>query len=161
MRRSLVALLGSSLAIACAIASAQQLPKSGTISIHTGWRVTGEAIEVADKRMQGHGSVAGISFNDNGSGPLHAGPAICFYTFFATDGGVKNKGFCTFGDADGDRIFTDWQGANASEGTAGVNTIVGGTGKYAGIQGSGTWKSKDVGSNGQHLTTQRFDYRLP
>lgn len=161
MGKNFTVLLALSSAFACAGVNAQQLPKSGTISIHTGWKVTGEAIEVADKSMQGHGSAVGTSFNDNGSGPLHAGPATCFYTFFATDGGVKNKGFCTFGDQDGDRIFTDWYGANASEGTAGVNTIVGGTGKYAGIQGSGMWKSKDVGPNGQHLTTQRFDYRLP
>lgn len=145
----------------CTASGAQQLAKSGSISIHTGWKVTGEALEVADKRMQGHGSAVGTSFNDKGSGPLHVGPATCFYTFFAAEGGVKNKGFCAFGDADGDRIFTDWHGANAGEGTEGVNMIVGGTGKYAGIQGNGTWKSKDVGPNGQHYTTQRFDYRLP
>lgn len=83
------------------------------------------------------------------------------YTRFAAGGGVKNKGFCTFRDPDGDRLFTDWHGANAGRGTAAVNTIVGGTCKYAGIQGSGTWISTDVGPNGQLLTTQRFDYRLP
>lgn len=152
-------------ALSCALlstaAGAQALPKAGTISIHTGWKVTGEAVEVGDKSTQGHGSALGTSFNDKGAGPLHAGPATCFYTFFATADGVKNKGFCAFGDPDGDRIFTDWHGANEPGGTAGVNNIVGGTGKYAGIQGTGTWKSKDTGPNGQHYTTQIFDYRLP
>lgn len=152
-----VFIVGGSFAIFCDATGAQQLPKSGSINIHTGWKVTGEALEVAEKRMQGHGTGIGTSFNDKGSGPLHAGPATCFYTFFAVEGGVKNKGYCAFGDADGDRIFTDWHG----EGTEGINMIVGGTGKYAGIQGSGPWKSKDVGPNGQLYTTQRFDYRLP
>ncbi|MSQ60627.1 MAG: hypothetical protein EXR36_13540 [Betaproteobacteria bacterium] len=114
-------------------------------------------MDVADKHMQGHGTAIGTSFNDKGSGPLHQGPATCFYTFFVANGAPKNKGFCTFGDEDGDRLFTDWHG----NGAEGVNSIVGGTGKYAGIQGSGTWKSRDVGPNGQHLTTQRFEYRLP
>jgi hypothetical protein len=156
---SLVA--GLVLAGFCAAASAQQLPKSGTINLHTGWKVAGEVVEVSDKKFQGHGSAIGTSFNDAGSGPMHGGPASCFYTFFASDNGVKNKGFCAFGDTDGDRLFTDWHGANAAEGTEGTNVIVGGTGKYAGIQGKGSWKSKDTGPNGQHLTTQRFEYRLP
>jgi len=153
--------LGISLALIFSAANAQQLPKSGNIAVHTGWKSTGEALEVADKRMQGHGSVIGITFNDKGSGPLHGGPATCFYVFFANDTGTKNKGYCAFGDTDGDRIFTDWHGAQSSEGGQGVNEIVGGTGKYAGIQGSGPWKCKDAGANGQLNCTQRFDYRLP
>ena len=144
-------------------ALAQQLPKTGVISIHTGWKVTGEALETADKVMQGHGTAIGTAFNDRGSGPLHGGPATCLYTFHFANGTPKNKGFCTFGDADGDRFFTEWNGGPAADGsgTEGVNTILGGTGKYAGIQGNGTWKSRDVGPNGNHLTTQRFEYRLP
>lgn len=161
MRTNLAVMVTLVSALSCAAASAQQLPKSGTINLHTGWKVSGEVIEVADKKFQGHGTAIGTSFNDSGSGPMHMGPATCFYTFFASEGGVKNKGFCAFGDADGDRVFTDWHGANAAEGTEGVNVIAGGTGKYAGIHGKGTWKSKDTGPNGQHLTTQRFEYRLP
>ncbi|MEQ1879741.1 MAG: hypothetical protein ABL878_02095 [Burkholderiales bacterium] len=139
---------------------AQQLPKSGSISIHTGWRDVGEAKDVAEKRMQGHGSVIGTSFNDKGAGSLHRGPAICFYTFFLADGVVKNKGYCAFGDADGDRIFTDWYGTTP-DGNEGINNIAGGTGKYAGIQGSGPWKCGATGASGDQSCTQRFDYRLP
>ena len=161
MRTHVNVLPAVSCTICCVAAEAQQLPKSGVINIHTGWKISGEVIEVAEKCVQGHGTAIGTSFNDSGSGPLHTGPTTCFYTFFAADGGARNKGFCAFGDADGDRIFVDWQGANASEGTEGANTIVGGTGKYSGIQGKGSWKSRDTGPNGQHLTTQHFEYRLP
>ena len=146
----------------CAAISAQQLPKSGSISIHTGWKDVGEAIEVAEKRMQGHGSVMGINFNDKGSGPLHLGPATCFYAFFAVDGNGKTKGYCAFSDADGDKIFTDFTGSTTPDGQGnGINEIAGGTGKYSGIQGNGPWKCKYASANGHLGCTQRFDYRLP
>jgi len=158
-----VGLSCATIALAGQVCIAQQLQRSGTITIHTGWKVTAEAIELAEKKVQGHGTAIGTSFNDKGSGPLHQGPATCFFTFFVVDGVPRNKGYCAFGDAEGDRLFTDWQGGPAKdgEGTEGINTIVGGTGKYAGIQGTGSWKSKDVGPNGQHVTMQRFEYRLP
>ncbi|MFO1320014.1 MAG: hypothetical protein U1F52_10385 [Burkholderiales bacterium] len=138
-------------------AVAQTLPKTGSISWHTGWRSVGEVLDVAKGRAQGHGSVIGISFNNAGSGALHQGPAECVYTFLLTDGNGPVKGYCAFGDSDGDRIFTDFSG----EGGSGTNVIVGGTGKYAGITGSGPWNSSPRGSHGALATTQRLDYRLP
>jgi hypothetical protein len=152
---------GVSLAMLCVAGVAQQLPKSGSITFHTGWKGVGEAITVADKHLQGHGSAVGVTFNDKGSGPLHLGPANCFYTFFAIDGRGKNKGYCAFGDPDGDRIFTDWHGTASPDGEQGINEIAGGTGKYAGITGSGPWKCKMSGGNGELHCTQRLDYRLP
>ena len=95
---------GLSLAALCAAVVAEPLPKSGSISVHSGYWVVGEATTVADKHIQGHGSNRGVTFNDKGVGPLHLGPTDCFYTFFAINDSAKNKGYCTFGDADGDRI---------------------------------------------------------
>lgn len=161
--RKLVTVIGTgfSALLLCGGVLAQQLPKSGSISVHTGWKSSPEAVEVAEKRFQGHGSVIGITFNDKGSGPLHGGPATCFFVFFASDSGTRNKGYCAFGDEDGDRLFTDWQGALTAEGGQGVNEIVGGTGKYAGIQGSGPWKCKNPAASGNLHCTQQFNYRLP
>ena len=162
MRKLLVALLtGISLAACCAAASAQQLPKSGSINFHTGWKLTGEAITPADKHMLGHGSAVGTTFNDKGNGPLHLGGADCFYSFLVIDGVGKNKGSCSFGDADGDRIFTNFTGNLSPDGDSGTNEIAGGTGKYVGIQGSGPWKCKGAGNNGELQCAQRLDYRLP
>jgi hypothetical protein len=143
-------------------AHGQQLPKSGTISWHTGWKAVPEAMTTADKAMQGHGTTIGISFNDTGSGPLHQGPAECVFTFLAIDGKGRNKGYCAFGDPDGDRIFTDWDGTAApGKDDAGVNNIVGGTGKYAGMQGSGPWTCKPASQNGALMCRQSLNYRLP
>ena len=137
--------------------AAQDLPKSGTINIHTGWKLAPEVFEAPEKRSVGHGSVVGVSFNDKGSGPMHNGPAVCVFTFLGSENSSMNKGYCAFGDADGDRVFTDWDG-NAVEGT---NHIAGGTGKYRGITGSGPWKCWDTPTPGAFHCTQRFDYTLP
>lgn len=163
MRKALAVLAtGLSCATLCTSVSAQQLPSSGSISIHTGWKDTSVAVKVAEGRWQGQGMVTGATFNDQGSGPLHLGPANCSYTFFAVEGSARNMGFCAFGDADGDRIFAQFTGSGTPEGTAtGSNEIIGGTGKYAGIRGSGPWKCKGLGTNGEYQCTQRFDYRMP
>lgn len=155
---AIVSLTLLSVALALALpARAQDLPKSGSISIHTGWKASPQVFEAPDKRSVGHGSVVGINFNDKGSGPLHNGPAICVFTFLGSEGSSLNKGYCAFGDADGDRIFTDWDGS-AEEGT---NHIAGGTGKYKGITGSGPWKCWGTADPAALRCTQRFDYKLP
>lgn len=142
-------------------AQAQSLPKSGSINFHTGWRNTSEAIEVAANHWQGQGRIVGVTFNDKGSGPLHLGPANCSSTFHVTEGNGSVKGYCTFSDADGDRVFTDFTGTIGAAGSEGTNTISGGTGKYAGISGSGPWKCKDAGKNGELQCAQRLDYKMP
>ena len=76
----------------CIGVSAQQLPKSGSISFHTGWRDSAEVVQVAEKRVQGHSRITGATFNDKGNGPLHLGPANCFGTFDLTDGKGPLKG---------------------------------------------------------------------
>jgi len=143
-------------------ASAQDLPKSGSIQFHTGWKFAGAVHKASEDHMLGHGTVSGITFNDNGIGPLHLGPANCFDTFQLVKGGGPNKGFCAFGDPDGDRIFTSFSGVLVPEGGgSGTNEITGGTGKYKGISGSGPWKCKPSGSNGEIQCAQRLDYKLP
>src|SRR4051812_31868688 len=88
--------------------AAEPLPRSGSISVHSGYWAIGEMVTSAEKHMQGHGNNRGTTFNDKGSGPLHLGPTDCFYTLDIAGERTKVKGYCTFGDADGDRIFTDF-----------------------------------------------------
>ena len=149
------------IATICAAANAENLPKSGTIKIHTGWAASGDTVTLAENHMQGHGTVSGSAFNENGSGPLHLGPANCVYTFFLLDGSIKGKGYCAFGDRDGDRLFTDYEGTDGAGGPKGINTIIGGTGKYAGIKGSGQYNCEPGGANGELACKQNFNYRLP
>jgi hypothetical protein len=162
MRKALAVFLGGLFFVAfCTAIGAQQLAKSGSINFRTGFKDAPDANEVADKRYQGQGRDVGVTFNDNGSGPLHLGPANCSFTFVVTDCSGPVKGYCAFGDVDGDRIFTDFTGNISPAGADGTNMISGGTGKYAGISGSGPWKCKGSGKNGELQCAQRLDYRLP
>jgi len=163
MSKSFVVFLaGASITAWCAGAAADTLPKAGSFSWHTGWKAAGSPpFTVADKQMMGSGGVTGVTFNDKGAGPLHGGPANCFDAWYMVDGRGKDKGFCTFSDADGDRIVTEFTGDLSAEGGTGTNVIVGGTGKYSGITGSGPWKCKWAGGNGELACNQRLDYKLP
>ena len=89
--RNAFAVFATGLCIAtfCAAASAERLPKYGSISFHTAWKFAGEALTVADKHVQGHGSVVGATFNDKGTGPLQFGAAECSITFFVIEGHGK------------------------------------------------------------------------
>jgi len=155
----LCSLMGS--LFAAAPGMTEDLPKSGTINIHTGWKIVPEVFEAPEKRSVGHGTVVGINFNDKGSGPLHNGPAICVFTFLGDDNTSKEKGYCAFGDADGDRIFTDWDGADDGTNNQGINRIAGGTGKYKGITGSGPWKCWGTANAQASRCIQTFNYKLP
>ncbi len=143
-------------------ASAESLPRTGSIAFHTGWKLTGTFLNASDKHVIGIATVSGVTFNDKGSGPLHAGPANCFEADFIVGGEGRNKGFCVFGDMDGDRVFTEFTGTfNPQSGALGTNEITGGTGKYSGITGSGPWRCKASGTNSEFHCYQRLDYRLP
>ena len=137
------------------------LAKSGSISWLTGWLLDGtDYAPQADGYLIGSASARGATFNTSGSGPLHQGRATCVATFIATPDGVTNKGNCFFGDQDGDRIFTSFTGDVAAN--KGTNIIVGGTGKYAGITGSGPWECDAGGDadNGAFNCRQSLDYEI-
>ena len=80
-------------AMVCVPVSGQNLPKSGSINWHTGWKGTVEVMTVAEGHMEGHGKVIGTSFNDNGAGPLHMGAAECVVAFFLINGSGSNVGY--------------------------------------------------------------------
>ena len=138
------------------------LAKSGTISWVTGWYFDlPELAPQADGYAVGHGSAVGATFNTAGEGPLHQGRATCVVTYFVTPNGATNKGNCFFGDQDGDRIFTSFTGDLSTN--SGINTIAGGTGKYAGITGSGPWEcdAQQPADNGGFNCRQSLTYELP
>lgn len=155
----------ASFALIGSVSAAEALPKTGVISVHSGYTAIAEQFTLAEKpqkHVQGHGTDRGVTFNDKGSGPLHLGPTGCVYTYYAIGDSSKNQGYCGFGDPDGDRIFTTFTGKGTPEGDfGGMHDIQGGTGKYAGITGTVAWKCRFAGANGEFQCTQRFDYKLP
>lgn len=93
MNKTLAVLVsGLSLAMICGVTNAQQLPKSGTFSLNSGWKTVGEIVQVGEGRVFGWGGFYGVTFNQRGSGPLHMGSAVCPYTLNLTAGAGPGGG---------------------------------------------------------------------
>jgi hypothetical protein len=147
-------------ALSTADVVAADFPKSGSIHLHMGAGSTYSETEVADKRVQGTGVDNGVTYNDAGSGPLHIGSVQCIYAYFAQEGVGKHKGYCTWSDADGSKLYTDFEGTDKEGKPKGLNQIVGGTGKFAGAGGTGPYECAIVGKSMTHCKV-RLDYKLP
>ena len=79
-------------------AIAADLPQSGSVKIHSAFKVNNQAAEMGDKHFMGSFNAWAITYNDAGSGPLHMGTALCAGSFNDTNGSYD----------DGDRISSDW-----------------------------------------------------
>ena len=157
-----VALIGLSSTGVCTAAHAQQIPKSGTISINSGFKSNGEMVQVGEGRVFGWGGFYGVTFSTRGNGPLHMGNAVCSYTLDLTAGAGPGRGSCAWTDADGDKIFTDYTGSLATNGGFdGLNQITSGTGKFSGITGKAPFQCKALSAQGHFGCSQQFEYRLP
>lgn len=142
-------------------AIAADLPQSGSLKLHSGWKGVGEVVQVGENHVFGTGNFWGVTFNDAGSGPLHKGAAVCPYSFELMNGAGPVQGPCAWGDSDGDKFFTRWSGKLAASGALeGVHEITGGTGKFKGIQGKGSFQCTALSDKNQYNCTQQFDYSL-
>ena len=137
------------------------LPSSGTFKVHSGWKGIGETTKFGDNRNFGSGNFYGVTFNDAGSGPLHVGPAVCAYTLDTVGGAGTLQGACAWGDADGDKITTNYVGKVSTSGALdGMNNITGGTGKFDGIQGQAPFHCQFLNDQNQAMCTVQFEYQL-
>jgi hypothetical protein len=154
--------LGSAMTIGAA-AKAADLPQSGTIRIHSDIKLSIQVTEVGDKHIMATANGWGVAHNDLGSGPLDMGAWFCAFSFENVKGPSNYSGSCTFGDAGGaDKILITFTGkGNDSGGDQGTGTIIGGIGKYTGIDGNMVWQCHAVdAAQGLTACTQQFDYRL-
>jgi len=163
MKKAMAVLaLGLATSLFGVASGAQQLPTSGTIIVNSGWKTTGEMVQVGEGRVMGWGGFFGVTFNTRGSGPLHMGTAVCPYYLDLTGGAGPGGGSCAWTDADGDKIFTQYTGTLATNGVFdGLNQITGGTGKFSGITGKAPFQCKALTGQGHFGCTQQFEYRLP
>ena len=155
-------LLAICFAAYCTAANAQQLTKSGRFTVQSGWKAIGETTQVAEGRTYGSGNLWGVVFNVDGAGPLNWGTGVCPYILEVKGGALSAQGHCSWGDASGDKIFTEFTGSMPPNAAFdGLHKITGGTGKFSGIQGNARFHCKALNASGQYACTQRFDYRLP
>lgn len=139
--------------------SAENLPKSGIISINSIFK--GDA-PIKFNDAYSHYTSIGVTFNETGSGLLHMGKVACAYGNFTHKEINKGTGFCAFEDKDGDSIFVQHAGTGNAKGeVSGANDIIGGTGKFEGISGSGSYVCTHTDKKSEFPCTEKFDYQLP
>jgi hypothetical protein len=142
-------------------AIAADLPKSGSFKIHAGYKVIGEASQIADKHTLVASTAWGVSYNDAGSGPLHMANIVCKSISEVIEGAGTYQSKCAWSESDADKIFTEATGKfTPTSGLAATGTITGGTGKFSGIQGKTAAQCTTLSAMGQASCALQFDYKL-
>ena len=117
-----------------ASALAGELPKQGTYSLT--WTFSGPytLLEVGEDEWAWISNFTLVIWNNAGEGIYHDMTGDCIEI-----GGPERQtsGYCTYTDADGDKIFEAY---TEEEEGKGHDTLTGGTGKYAGLQGGGKYE---------------------
>jgi hypothetical protein len=119
---------------------------------------TFQSVKVGD--VEGHNlqlfEAKGITFNEKWG----VGLVTVTGTMEDMNGEWTGGGHDYFTFPDGSTYTDKWEGKGGASGGNGTLTIIKGTGKLAGIQGRGTWKSYNVGP-GQFYSDEEGEYTLP
>jgi hypothetical protein len=87
-----VVMSGALMTAFCAGVNAQQLPKSGSISFHTGWKDTGGGSRSGGQASSGARERCWCLINDRGTGPLHLWAGELFLCICPANGTGKSPG---------------------------------------------------------------------
>lgn len=123
----------------------------------TSYDISGTSVGQADNTYMAMGEShifvdlnSTFTLPDNGT-PMAGMAGTCMGFMTVTIGqGAAGNGMCFWEDADGDQWFGPWTvtGITPERATAGFWTASGGTGKFAGVTGGGTFTSLTDPSNG-------------
>ena len=95
----------------------------------------------------------GVGFDDDPTSPAHLVTADCAGTYeFMPDETYTVTGFCTYTTRDGDKYYLKWWESPGME--EGRYEYTGGTGKFAGITGGGTYTGEELTDT---LSTSQFE----
>ena len=122
-----------------------QIPKEGSQSFTHGYNVTFKVLPMGQERVQMTYEVMGVTIGDTDKDLAHNSSLRCLGALHAVKGEYDDNGFCVNTRPDGDQIFATYKATGKLGGIAkGTYTVVGGTGKFVGIQGSGEFTRIDV-----------------
>ncbi len=115
-------------------------PRSGNISARKVLSATLKALPLGKERLQVTYEALG-AIVEAGDALLQNTSARCLAAFHAVNGAVDDEsGSCVYLRPDGDQLFLQYRGAGKLGGDGrGTATIVGGTGKLVGVQGTLEW----------------------
>ncbi len=146
-----------------------QIPKEGSSSMTFVYSATYKALPMGpmgQERLQMTYENMGVIIGDTGNELLHNTSVRCLGALHAVKGETNNSGFCVGTRPDGDQIFWTYQSTGKlGAGSKGTSTIVGGTGKFIGIQGSSEYTDSPLrpAAEGtfQGYSKVKGQYKLP
>jgi hypothetical protein len=162
------ALLAVATPLVASAADDAPIPKEGSYTTTTMGSASMKALPLGKDRLQLSWEWLGVQSVEGGKGLTHDASVRCQGSLRALNGAYESyTNSCVFTRPDGDQIFwveTMDTGKMGGE-SRGTGTIVGGTGKLAGITGSGEWIRHVVrpAAEGTFQTVQKskLTYKLP
>ena len=136
-------------------AAAQEIAVGGYV-VHSPGDMTNVALP--DGRTLSSGTLRGIIIENDTGSPMHLMPQDCSgTTVLGSDGTlVQQAGSCTGIDADGDLLHLSYFNSPSQS----TYHFTGGTGKFAGAEGSGTSEVATMGPDGRFAIRHEAVLRL-
>ena len=124
--------------VAVGLVANAQMPKEGTFSGTNSYAGTGKVIPLDKDRLVIFYENMGTQVEDSGQGPLHGMSTHNTGIQYIEKGVGKTRAYMTWMDKDGDKILWELTEDASQLGgpSSGTGKIMGGTGKFTGIQGS-------------------------
>lgn len=140
IRISMTTILALLLMVTAGPVIGAEMAKEGSGESVSAFSGTFKALPMAKERVQMNYESFGVVSEAVPESPIYNTTMHCLGSLHAVRGFYENdSGFCTYTRPDGDIIFLTYSasGQMGGRGGKGTYTIVGGTGKCAGIQGGG------------------------
>jgi len=163
IKRSAMLVAVTALTFLGASADAQQL-KRGSFSGIVGYHYPmSQVAQVGDTHWIWGGMYNGALRSEVGDGFLHRTSVVCTALGELKDGSmIHNSGDCAATDMDGNKAMWKWKcTACPGQGWAGEFQFTGGTGKYAGLKGGGTYQETNVPGTGNGWSILKGEWELP
>src|SRR5690349_11201191 len=144
---------------------AQDLPQSGKAKLQVSYvQTNGRDVALAEATAFGWYEFVGVVRSVDGQPWFDRMTQHCTAQRYGLmTRAVHDNGSCLYSDVDGDKLVVDWAEAGPGFGS-GTQRIVGGTGKFAGIGGTGTWRTTPLPDpdEGLHawLTDVELDFQI-
>lgn len=123
---------------AMAAGEVQKLPQSGKARFQVSYiQYADHFVDLDGTNSFGAMEMAGTTRNLDGQPWFDAMSERCTGQYYKVQGKQQGgNGSCLYLDGDGDKVMINWKDG---EGGVGTKEVIGGTGKYAGITGQGTY----------------------
>ena len=138
MRKTIMALMITTVLSICAVSVAAEMAKEGTLSGTVTYAGAHKIIPLDKQNFVLVYENMGVRVSDTGKGPFHGMSTLNVGVMYFENGVGRLRGYIFNTDKDGDKVImelTEEASRLGGKPTSGTAKIIGGTGKFKGIQG--------------------------